>query len=286
MRAMVGRFGATVNDRQRTGTTSRHGQHASRYAAPADRRYHRAMVARPQPQSALPPRDPLYPESDGKPMADNTKQFDAIVLIKTNIDDRVPDFVAGDHFWYPVEGRPDIVVAPDVFVAIGRPKGHRRSYKQWVEDGVAPQVVFEVLSPSNTLREMMDKAAFYQAHGVEELYVYDPDNEVAWGHVRDEHGRHQRIDNLDGWVSPRLGIRFDLSGGALVIHDREGLRFEAPSELRRRADDEAARATQEAERAEREAERAEREAERAEREAERAQILTEKLRAAGIDPDA
>jgi Uma2 family endonuclease len=235
------------------------------------------MVAQPQPSRAMPVEDPVYPESDGKPMADNTRQFDAIVLIKTNLDDRVPDFVAGDHFWYPVEGRPDIVVAPDVFVALGRPKGPRRSYKQWVEGGVAPQVVFEVLSPANTLREMMDKAAFYQQYGVEEFYLYDPDNQTAWGYVIDEQGRHRKVESLDGWVSPRLGIRFDLSGDALVIRDRHGLRFEAPSELRKRAEDEAARASAEAARAEAEAARADREAERARR-------LGELLRAAGLDP--
>jgi len=235
------------------------------------------MVARPQ-HDALPPADPVYPESDGKPMADNTKQWDAIVLIKTNLDDRLPDFVAGDHFWYPVEGRPEIVTAPDVFVAIGRPKGHRRSYKQWVEAGVAPQVVFEVVSPSNTLQEMVDKAFFYVRYGVEEVYFYDPDHEVAWGYVADG-GRHRRVENLDGWVSPRLGIRFDLSSGSLVIHDRDGRRFEAPSELRARAEAGAARAEAEAARAEAEAARAEAEAARATR-------LAERLRAAGIDPDA
>ncbi|MCC6623134.1 MAG: Uma2 family endonuclease [Deltaproteobacteria bacterium] len=237
------------------------------------------MVAQSQPTPAVPPRDPVYPESDGKPMADNTKQWDAIVLIKTNLDDRLPDFVAGDHFWYPVEGRPDIVTAPDVFVAFGRPKGHRRSYKQWVEGGVAPQVVFEVLSPSNTLREMMDKALFYSEQGVEEAYFYDPDNEAGWAYVREESGRHRRVDNLDGWVSPRLGIRFDFSSGSLVIFDAEGRRFEAPGELRARAEAEAARADAEAARAEAEAARAEAAAERARR-------LAEKLRAAGIDPDA
>ncbi len=265
------------------------------------------MVAQPQLTSALPPRDPDYPESDGKPMADNTKQWDAIVLLKTNIDDRVPDFVAGDHFWYPVEGRPDIVVAPDVFVAFGRPKGHRRSYMQWREDGVAPQVVFEVLSPSNTLREfreqrsvasgelqeMMDKALFYARYGAEEFYVYDPDNITGWGYIS---GR--KIENLHDWVSPRLGIRFDLSGTELVVHDANGQRFEAPGELRKRAEEEAAKARTEAARAEAEAARAEAEAARAEaaraeaeaaradREAERARRLADKLRAAGIDPEA
>jgi len=211
-------------------------------------------------------------------MADNTKQWDAIVLIKTNIDDRVPDFVAGDHFWYPVEGRPDIVIAPDVFVAFGRPKGPRRSYKQWVEGGVAPQVVFEVLSPSNTLREMMDKLTFYFRYGVEEFYLYDPDNVTAWGYVRDEHGNPREVPNLHGWVSPLLGIRFDLSGTALAVYDREGRAFEAPSELRARAEAEAARADAEAARAEAAAARADVEAERASR-------LAEKLRALGIDPE-
>jgi hypothetical protein len=40
-------------------------------------------------------------------------------------------FVAMDLLWYPVEGNPRIRVAPDVLVALGRPKGHRGSYKQW-----------------------------------------------------------------------------------------------------------------------------------------------------------
>lgn len=204
-------------------------------------------------------------------MADNSKQWDAMVLIKTNIDDRVPDFVAGDLFWYPVEGRPDIVVAPDVFVASGRPKGPRRSYKQWVEGGVAPQVVFEILSPSNTLREMMDKQLFYSTYGAEEFYLYDPDNETAWGYVRDAAGHVVKVDSLDGWVSPRLGIRFDLSSGALAIFDAQGRPFEAPSELRARAEAESARADAESA--------------RADAAVERSRQLAEKLRALGIDPE-
>jgi hypothetical protein len=45
----------------------------------------------------------VYPESDGKPMADNTKQFTWIVKIKENLEvlfKSNPDvFVAGDLFW-------------------------------------------------------------------------------------------------------------------------------------------------------------------------------------------
>jgi Uma2 family endonuclease len=45
-------------------------------------------------------------------------------------------------------------VAPDVMVVFGRPKGERRSYRQWQEGNIAPQVVFEILSSGNTLKEM------------------------------------------------------------------------------------------------------------------------------------
>ncbi len=247
-----------------------------------------------------------YPESDGLPMADNTLQFDRIVLIKTNLDDRLPDFVGGDLFWYPVEGRPDIVVAPDVLVALGRPKGMRRSYKQWVEGGIAPQVVFEVLSPNNTLREMMHKAAFYLSHGVREFYVIDPDAEVGWAEILGDDEVQIHVRSLDGWTSPLLGIQFRRTEAGLEIADREGRPFEDTATLRQRAEAEAQRAEAEAQRAEAEAQRAEAEAQRAEAEAQRAEAeaqraeaeaqraeaalekaraLAEKLRALGVTVD-
>ncbi|MFP4414576.1 MAG: Uma2 family endonuclease, partial [Coleofasciculus sp.] len=86
----------------------------------------------------------IYPESDGQPLADNTIQFRLIVTIQGGIDalflENPNVFVAGDLFWYPVEGEPWIRQAPDVMVVIGRPKGDRRSYKQWEEDNIPPQV--------------------------------------------------------------------------------------------------------------------------------------------------
>ena len=95
----------------------------------------------------------VYPDSDGKPMADNTLQWDWMVKIVGELREVFAGqtvFVAGDLLWYPVKGDPATVAPPDALVAFGRPPGHRGSYKQWEEGGVAPQVVFEVLSPSNT----------------------------------------------------------------------------------------------------------------------------------------
>ena len=98
--------------------------------------------------------DILYPDSDGQPMADNTKQFNWIVRIKENLEllfaSNPNVFVAGDLLWYPVQGNNTLRRAPDAMVAFGRPKGDRGSYKQWKEDNIAPQVVFEILSPGNT----------------------------------------------------------------------------------------------------------------------------------------
>jgi Uma2 family endonuclease len=60
-------------------------------------------------------------------------------------------FIAGDLLWYPVqvEEPPAPSQAPDVMVVFGVPKGDRRSYQQWKEHNIAPQVVFEILSDSN-----------------------------------------------------------------------------------------------------------------------------------------
>jgi len=121
----------------------------------------------------------IYADSDGKPMADNTKQFRPIVTIKENLECLFADndhvFIAGDLLWYPVEGDNKICQAPDAMVVFGRPKGDRGSYKQWLENQIAPQVVFEIISPGNTKAEMRRKWQFYQRFGVEEYYLYDPD---------------------------------------------------------------------------------------------------------------
>src|SRR4051794_23311775 len=118
-----------------------------------------------------------YPEDDGNPMAENTVQYDWITKIKGNLDIIFRDdpnvFVAGDLLWYPVERNNIERRAPDVMVAFGRPKGDRRSYLQWLEGGIAPQVVFEILSPSNRGPELALKFEFYETHGVEEYYIYD-----------------------------------------------------------------------------------------------------------------
>ncbi len=187
---------------------------------------------------------PAYPDSDGQLMADNTKQFRWIVAIKENLEwlfAEAPDvFVAGDLLWYPVEGEPKIRMAPDVLLVFGRPKGDRGSYRQWQEENVAPQVVFEILSPGNRLKEMLEKLKFYDRFGVEEYYIYNPDNQELTGLVRSEAGLE--LIDPDNWTSPRLGIRFDLSGEELQIYRPDGQRFVSYVEIAQQAQQERQRA--------------------------------------------
>lgn len=134
------------------------------------------------------PDEPVYPFTDGKPMAENTIQYRWITTIKGGMDIVFKDapnvFIAGDMFWYPVRGEPAIRTAPDTLLVFGRPKGDRLSHLQWLEDDIPPQVVFEVTSPSNTTSEMAAKLDWYEQYGVEEYYVYDPDRKSLQGWVR------------------------------------------------------------------------------------------------------
>ncbi|MCL4206722.1 MAG: Uma2 family endonuclease [Pirellulaceae bacterium] len=200
-----------------------------------------------------------YPDSDGQPMADNTLQFQWIVTLQGGLDAMFRDdpnvFVAGDLLWYPVEGNNRLRVAPDTLVVFGRPKGYRGSYKQWEEEGIAPQVVFEILSPNNRWSEMMEKFQFYERFGVEEYYVFDPDRAELDGYIR-QGDRLIPIDRTDGWPSPRLGIRFDLSSGELRILQPDGQPFATYVEL----------------------------VEQRERERQRAEQLAAQLRALGVEP--
>ncbi|ETR65096.1 MAG: hypothetical protein OMM_14828, partial [Candidatus Magnetoglobus multicellularis str. Araruama] len=95
-------------------------------------------------------------------------------------------------------------------VAFGRPKGDRGAYLQWEEGNIAPQVVFEILSPGNSNDEMRKKFKFYQKYGVEEYYVYDPNNNILEGWER-AGNRMKKIKDMDGRISPRLKIQFVLS---------------------------------------------------------------------------
>ncbi len=215
----------------------------------------------------------VYPEDDGEPLSENTVQFRWIVTIKEGLErvfhDRPDVFVAGDLLWYPIEEHPEIRQAPDVMIVFGRPKGDRGSYMQWEEAGIAPHVVFEILSPGNRLGKMARKFEFYQSYGVEEYYIYDPESFelVGWKRNGD---KFEAIDEMKGWTSPRLRVRFDLFQGELFLIDPAGRRFLTYGELALERDQIAQQRDQVAQELQAERERAER--------------LAAQLRSIGVEP--
>ncbi len=225
-------------------------------------------------KSSAPAGEIFYPDCDGEPVANNTEQFEIIVLIKGNLDILFANdpnvLVAGDLFWYPLEGNNKVKYAPDVLVALGRPKGQRYSYKQWEEGNQPPQVVFEILSPSNTSSEMQRKLLFYDRYGVEEYYIYDPSIHELQVWLRGDLGLDW-VSVAQEWVSPRLGIRFDLEPTDLAIYRPDGQRFLNFLELEQQS----AQARQQAEQ----------ESQRAEQESQRAERLAARLRELGENPD-
>ncbi len=102
---------------------------------------------------------------------------------------------------------------------------------------------------------MNKKQVFYDRHGVEEYYLYDPERNDFSGWMRSQ-GRLHVIDALENWVSPRQGIRFDLSGEELQIYRHDGEPFASYEEV--------SRSLEQAE--------------------QRAAVLAERLRSMGIDP--
>ncbi|MGL6096080.1 MAG: Uma2 family endonuclease, partial [Fimbriiglobus sp.] len=172
--------------------------------------------------------------------------------------DRPDVFVAGNHLIYPVEGDNLTRQAPDVYVAFGRPKGHRGSYRVGEEADVFPQVGIEVWSPNNRYEKMRKKFDFYERFGAEEYYILYPEFPAAvdaWHRTGD---RLVELSEAEQYASPRLGIRFEVVRGQAVVYGPDGERLRTPSEIA-----------------------AERNALR-----DRADMMAAKLRALGLDPDA
>lgn len=170
----------------------------------------------------------IYPDSDGEPMAESTIQYTYITQIKGGCEALLKNnhqaFVAGDLLWYPVKGKPNISQAPDTMIVFGRPKGHRSSYLQWEENNIAPQIVFEIRSHNDNQTKMDNKLAFYQRYNVEEYYLFNPENNQLTGWCRIE-GILTQIESMTEWISPRLGIKFQVTENGLELYTPDGEKF-------------------------------------------------------------
>jgi len=196
----------------------------------------------------------IYPESDGKPMAETDLHRECMIdLIKTLNDFYRHDptaYISGNIFVYYQEGDARKQVAPDVLVVKGVEKKLRRYYQIW-EEGKAPDVVIEVTSDSTRWEDMDFKRKLYQRLGVKEYYLYDPTGD----YLKDHFLGYRLVGNRcvpirlrkgkDRVHSDVLGLDLVLESGRLRLYDPQSQRFLlTPSEAAeaiRRAEEENAR---------------------------------------------
>jgi Uma2 family endonuclease len=207
-----------------------------------------------------------YPYSDGKPMAESDLHRDEMVYLIQALDDRYRDtpdvYVAGNLFLYYAKGDRKAVVAPDVFLVKGVPKGKRKSFFLWKE-GRGPCFVIEVTSESTHDEDLDTKKNRYQRLGVDEYFLHDPLSEYLNPPLqgyRLQDGRYRRIaPEPDGTLVSRttgLGLRregknlrlIDLESGVMLpTYDEMGDDLEEALETIRVQDEELARLRRELE---------------------------------------
>lgn len=199
--------------------------------------------------------DVVYPESDGQPVAETDLHLEEMIYLIEAFRSHfrnVPDvYVAGNLFFYSVQGNPRIRVAPDLLVVKGVPKGHRRVYKLW-EEGQAPCFVVEVTSDSTRREDVVRKKEFYERLGVDEYFLYDPLGDYLDPRLqgfRLANGRYEKVTPATGGAleSQTTGVTLRIEDGRLRLIDTANgaplLRVEEKEEALEKAEEVAARET-------------------------------------------
>ena len=219
-----------------------------------------------------------YPDSDGEPMAATDLHRDQLIwtlqTLETHFASQPEVYISGDILMYYEKGVPRRVVAPDVLVTFGIPRGPRRTYKVW-EEGKTPDFVMEFSSESTYENDLSGKRELYAELDIQDYFLYDAEGLYLPSPLIG----FQLVDGVyvdvpigvNGRLrSPVLGLEFHVGDEGLGIYNpltREWLQTPAAS------------ATVRAETAETRAETAEMRAETAEMRAEQEAIARQRAEA-------
>jgi Uma2 family endonuclease len=177
-------------------------------------------------------------------------------------------------FFPPLED-PGPAVAPDIAVIKGVALRPLTSWRVQTT-GPAPHVVFEILSAETWKKDLEEKPAMYARLGVQEYFAYDPTpSPLASATTQRLFG--WRLDPLSGCMAPLVpnadGSLWSEELASFLVPDEQQQRLTDRNRQLRLTEAEAQAEARRAEAAARQA---------AER---RAEVLAEKLRSLGIDPD-
>jgi Uma2 family endonuclease len=191
--------------------------------------------------------------------------------------------VTGNTNFYQTDNPREPAKSPDIAVVEGFETDRRKiedtpSYYVG-EDGPPPMVVIEIASKETWRQDLEDKPAKYEAMGVKEYFVFDPNTRPLWV------GQWRKHNRIIGWRKDTLSGRFELVDkdpdgrmwseeleSWLVVNENDLQLYTADGQLRLTKDEAEARRADAAER-------------RAEAATLKAQRLAERLRQLGIDPE-
>lgn len=190
--------------------------------------------------------EPIYYASEvGEEMGETAIHFKQITLLFNLLEAflalRHDVLLAADLVVYYEESQPQKWYAPDVFVCFGVDNGLRRTFKAW-EEGVFPQVVFEVASSSTFEIDLGGKRLEYARLGVQEYYLLDPHREYLPAPLMAFHQNEGRLMSVsvhnDRVLSPLLGLEIVDAGELFRLFDPQKNRFlrtlaEAEAEIAR-----------------------------------------------------
>jgi Uma2 family endonuclease len=146
----------------------------------------------------MPPTQKNLPSDDGKPMETQRHKMQMEILIETLypwLEKRSDGYVGGNMFLYfsLAQVRNQDFQGPDFFAVLDVPKGERLSWVVW-EEGKAPNVIIELLSPSTVANDKMRKKLTYQNDvRVPEYFWFDPFNPNDLSGFRLDNGTYQAI---------------------------------------------------------------------------------------------
>jgi Uma2 family endonuclease len=222
----------------------------------------------PSPPPCPPTQDEL-PCEDDIPMESERHKLQMELLLETLqpwLAQRGEGYAGGNMFLYfsLAQTRGQYFRGPDVFVALGVPRGERKSWVVW-EEGKAPDVIIELLSDSTRDRDKTLKKQVYREQlRIPEYYWYDPFNPDDWAGFCLSGMEYQPL-SLDGsgrMLSRQLQLALLRWRGSYRGVSAIWLRWATPQGQLLLTGDE--RAEQERQRAEQERQRAEQERQRAE----------------------
>ena len=182
---------------------------------------------RPLPYAPTDTADMIYPESDGKPMAETDLHIDEIIrmrhILKAHFAGTPDVYVSGNIMMYYEEGVIQSSVSPDILVTFGIGKKRRRTYKTW-EEGKPPDFVMEFSSRGTYRDDLDNKVELYAKIGISEYFLCDVERRYLpaylMGYRLVDAEYVEILQQPDGgFFSETLGLALHLRDDTIGVYD-------------------------------------------------------------------